>query len=125
MTRRIVAILLMAVLACWAGLSVAQAPDDKEPVRLKKKAGTDKKEPATPEKRPAKDPAAKPENQPKDEPRTDEPRTPDEDEEVLLQRVAKNLKVAEEKLAKGDLGEATAQVQEDILKDLNALLKRS
>jgi hypothetical protein len=123
MSRRICAVLLIALVAWVSGGSAAPEPEaDEPPVRLKKKkpAGgkVDEKGPQkTEDKKPA-----RPGEKAGDEPMSTEP-VPEVDEEEVLQRVAKNLKTVEQRLARKELGDATRQVQEDILKDLDALLK--
>ena len=49
----------------------------------------------------------------------------DEDEKDVLERVGKNMRAVEEKIANRELGEPTTQQQRDILKDLDSLIKKS
>lgn len=125
------------------GLAVAQDParddPDDPPIRLKKKPAEapkppmndDKKDPAKPpmnddKKDPAKPPMNDDKKDPakkmgdKDEP---EPQAPKEDEAEVLNRVAKNARLAEEKIANKELGGGTRQLQEDILSDLDSLIR--
>jgi hypothetical protein len=120
---RLATVLTAAALVA-VGLTVwAEPPADPDdpPVLLKKKGKPEGEAPAPPtgeEKKPdalPKDGAAK-------EPPAAEP---EESEEEVLQRVSKNLRTAEERLANQELGDATSQVQDDVIKDLDALIERS
>ena len=121
---------LLASGVLFVGLAYADDPPsgqpDDPPVRLKKKdkvdpnkAVPDKPDPAKP---PMKDDKKEPPKKAdaKDEP---EPATPQEDEAEVLNRVAKNVRMAEEKIANKELGDGTRQLQEDILKDLDSLIR--
>src|SRR5439155_16207667 len=97
------------------------------PVRLKKKnrpANEDAgKAPAAEEKKPeAKEPAKAGEPKKEAEP---EPQDPEQDEKETLERLSRNLRTAEERLANKEVDDATRQVQRDILKDLDALIELS
>jgi hypothetical protein len=49
----------------------------------------------------------------------------DEDEKEILERIGRNMKASEDKIANKELDDATRQTQEDIIKDLDALIKMS
>lgn len=113
-------LLFIAALCTFTGLAFAEppAPDDPEPpVRLKKKDKPKVEEPE-PEKKPVEKPTEKP-KKPKDEEPQDAP-APEAKE--VVERLNKNLRVAEERLSKKDASERTLTVQRDILKDLDALI---
>ena len=120
---------LLAVGVVFASLSFAQDPPaqpDDPPVRLKKKNKPDAEKPDTEKPTPAKPPMKDDKKTPpkkedgKEEP---EPAQPQEDEAEVLNRVAKNVRMAEEKIANKELGDNTRQLQEDILKDLDSLIQ--
>jgi hypothetical protein len=97
-------------------------PDQPEPpVRLKKKEKP-KAEPLPDKKPPPPKPDAKKGEGKDDEP--DDGTDPGEDPKVTLERLDKNMKDSAERLAKTDSGEGTRQVQRDILKDLDSLMKQ-
>ena len=120
---------LLVVGVLFAGLSFAQDPPaqpDDPPVRLKKKNKPDADKSDTAKPDPAKPPMKDDKKAPpkkedgKEEP---EPAQPQEDEAEVLNRVAKNVRMAEEKIANKELGDNTRQLQEDILKDLDSLIQ--
>jgi Ca-activated chloride channel family protein len=49
----------------------------------------------------------------------------DEDDKEVLQRVSKTMRSLEDKLANHELDESTLQLGDDILKDIDSLMKRS
>lgn len=63
----------------------------------------------------------------------DEPLVPEDgppaeaetDEQELLERIGRNMRAVEDKLSNRELGDATRQQQRDILRDLDALIKRA
>jgi hypothetical protein len=124
MIHRLMALLLaggvvFASLAAFA--DEPPADKDEPPLRLKKK-----NRPADP---PAKDEKAKPpldEDKKPDKPDADKgrepPPAPEEDEQEILQRITKNVRSVEERLANKELGEGTRQLQEDVLKDIDSLI---
>jgi hypothetical protein len=127
--RRWFVTLLVGVVAI-AGLSLAADPpgdQDEPPIRLKKKAKPDApkedpmKKPAPEEKKP--EPGAKDKDKEKD----DEPEAapPAEDEQEVLNRLLKNTRTAEERLANKEVNDSTQQLQRDILRDLDELIKRA
>lgn len=122
MTHRLLLIALtVGVLA--SGL-VAQDPDKPdEPLRLKKK-----KKPDEPMKEPDKkveEPKPADPMQPAKEPPVVNPITTEEEEKELLERVARNMRKVEDQLLNKELNEATLQTEDDILKDLDALIKKA
>jgi hypothetical protein len=129
--RRTLTLLVVGALLL-TGLVVGDEPPagakEDPPLRLKRKKRDG--EPPAPEKKgaePAKEkdkPEAKKE---KEEPLVPEDGRPveDEDEKDVLERVAKNMRSVEEKIANRELGEPTAQQQRDILKDIDSLIKKS
>ena len=106
------------------GSLTAQQPDkdDPEPVRLKKVNPADEKPATKPdEKKPDdKKPATKPgeKDAPKDEPEGD----PEAKAKEILARIAKDIESAKERLKAKDPGDATQQVQRDIVKGLDELI---
>jgi hypothetical protein len=129
---RRIAVGLLSVAFLLAGLAVAQEAQpggDDPPVRLKKKVKPDAGEKAKDDQpKPADPPKDEPKDKPKDEPKMgDEPAMPDEpeaDENEVLNRVGKNMRTSEDRLANRELNDSTRQVQEDILKDLDDLINR-
>jgi len=108
-------ILAVAGLALWA-----QPPGEPEdPPVLKKK---DK--PAADDPLPPKDGDKKPADKPKDDAK-EPPGPPQESAEEVLQRVAKNLHTADDRLANKEVGDGTRQVQDDIIKDLDSLINKA
>src|SRR5438552_471533 len=135
MTRRWLS-WLAGTLVLTAGMILAAdgpLPDDDQPVRLKKKKRPDRVNPGKddPDKKPA-DPDKKPDEK-KDDKKADdmpgeitrdgEPVTPDEEDKEVFERIAKNMKSSEDRLANKELDESTRQIQEDIIKDLDSLIK--
>jgi hypothetical protein len=135
MTRRLSGILL-AVLVLLVGLGGAQEPAGEQggdpPLRLKKKkrAGdapaakqpgkeSKDKEPAKPKE---KAPGAKEKEEPLDP--EDGPMDEEEDDKEVLDRIGRNMRSVEEKLGNRELGEPTSQQMRDIVKDIDALIRR-
>lgn len=132
MIRRVV-VGLLSVAFLIAGLAIAQEPPggDDPPVRLKKKNKPDAVEKG-------KEDQPKPADPPKDEPKDKDPKdkdpkegaepaVPDEpemDESEVLNRVGKNMRTSEDRLANRELTDGTRQVQDDILKDLDSLINQ-
>ncbi|HEV3237650.1 MAG TPA: hypothetical protein VGZ25_11720 [Gemmataceae bacterium] len=105
-------------------------PDGKEPpVRLKKKnkPGSETLEKPKLDEGPL---SPKEENKKLDPPRLQDPKEEPEpaadeaevDQQEMLNRIAKNVRSAENRLANRELGEDTKQVQRDILDDLDRLI---
>lgn len=111
--------LLIAALTvgmAWLTAAFADEPKsgDSEPPRLKKK------------ERPADAPADEPKLRPKEGEKPDpQPLQPEEDPKETLNRLNKNLRATEDRLARKDAGDTTRQLQRDILKDLDSLIKES
>jgi hypothetical protein len=132
--RRVVVGLLSVVFLIAVALAQEPAGDD-PPVRLKKKVRPDaaekaKEEPPKPAEPPRDEPKEKEKEKAKEakEPKEgDEPpaaEQPETDEAEVLNRVGKNMRTSEDRLANRELTDATRQVQEDILKDLDALINQ-
>src|SRR5262245_41715270 len=125
---------------CCLGLAVTgysvqpPAEDEPPPVRLKKKErkpAAEPEKPADPVKPPDKpvDPV-KPKPKLDDDDRLDrkddlKQPPPENEDNDILERVAKNARVSEDKLANQEVGEGTRQIQRDILDDLDKLLKQA
>ena len=139
MTRRL-GIGLLALALAFFGRVVADDPaaDQPEPpVRLKKKARPRPAEPAKEKAEPAKEKAqpSEPAPEKKPQPPPEEPgeegdkelegKDPGEEAKEALARASKNMRVSEERLARKDPGQGTRQIQQDILKDLDALIKQT
>jgi hypothetical protein len=135
MIRRLLP-LFLAGMVIVAGLVTAQEPagGGDGPLRLKKKKRPADNPAAT---KPAKDKEkAKDPPDPKDKPpakeKAEEPLDPEdgpagdpeEDDKEILERIGRNMRGVEEKLGHRELGDPTSQQQRDILKDLDALMKR-
>ncbi len=101
------------------------APDQPEsPAQLQKKAkpgDKDAEQPPVPAEKKAEPPSAKP-AKPKMDEKPGDASEPEIDEQETLNRVSKNVRLAEERLGKKELTEGTRQVQRDILDDLDALI---
>ena len=99
------------------------APEQPEaPLRLKKKAKPPADAPA-PEKQPEK---AKPPREPESRDDKGEPdKDPAQEAKEVVERVSKNMRAAEDRLAQKDAGDGTRQIQRDILKDLDALIEQA
>jgi len=125
---------LVSVAFLLAGLALAQdPPGDDPPVRLKKKNRADavekgKEEPAKPVDPPPIDPKEKDPKvkDPKEkDPKEDAaPEEPEMDEAEVLNRVGKNMRTSEDRLANRELTDGTQQVQDDIIKDLDSLINK-
>jgi len=126
--RRLVA--LCAVAFVVAGFVLA---DDEPAPRLKKKArpgdeNAPKKEEPTPKEKTKEKPSQPPRlpDRPKVDDDPDIPPPEQEiDEQEVLGRVSKNMRAAEERLDNKDLGEGTRQMQRDVVKGLDDLIRQS
>jgi hypothetical protein len=139
MIRRLGAILLAAVVLvvglAWAdedGPDKKPKPDSAPRLKRKKRAAAPA-EPKQPGKAEDDGPKDKPPGKGKGKPREAEPddaivpedgADPEEDDQEVLERLAKNMRAVEEKLGNREVGEPTRQQQRDILKDIDALLRR-
>jgi hypothetical protein len=128
-------VLLSGIL--WAGSDDPVQDQSEPPVRLKKKI----KSPAHDEQGRPRNPDQKPGEMPgkSESPKTGQPRpgehvtgkeqARDEDPEQrikeIMERVSKNLHTAQQRLGKKDSGDATQQVQRDIVKDLEELIEQT
>jgi hypothetical protein len=121
---------LLAVALSWVGLAAAEDPvldPTEQPVRLKKKHKAKvEQEPAAEKKpdEPKKEDEAKKDGEAK-KPARPNPAQAEEERKKLVQRVLKNMRAAEKRLAKRDPGEGTRQIQRDILKDLDKLIEET
>jgi hypothetical protein len=96
----------------------AKSQDQPEPpVRFKKKAKA-KEEPKDEEKKLKTKPQSKTE---KEEPADAEP---EKDAKEIVARIAKNMEVSKDRLAKKDPGDGTRQIQRDIIKDIDSLIEQ-
>jgi hypothetical protein len=122
---------LLTVAFVLAGFVLADDP----PPRLKKKARPVEDAPAKKEEPDAKD-KDKEQKKPAEPPRLpDKPKVDDDpdmpppeeeiDEQEVLNRVAKNMRASEDRLGNKELGEDTQQVQRDIVKDLEDLIRQT
>lgn len=144
MNRRSVLLFFMAFAVCAL---VAQEPaepprlkkkkrDGAPPPEVKKEMGLPKeelpKEKDEPNPVKGKEPPVKG-LKGKEAPAKDEPIVPEdgergdpgEDDKDILERIGKNMRAVEDKLSNKELGETTEQQQRDILKDIDALIRRS
>jgi hypothetical protein len=88
------------------------------PVRLKKK-----EKPKAPEEPGKKTEPAKP-PEPKEPPGPPPAGDPEQNPAEILARVSRDMRASEERLGQKDPGEATQQIQRDILKNLDALIEQ-
>lgn len=134
MTRRILAILLASLVALGGLAATADEPPpgpDDAPLRLKKKPkpADNKADPAKPAAKKADE--KKPEEQKPDEKKPEEakegpaPTAPEQDEKEVMERLSRNVRSVADRLKDGELNEGTRQLQEDILKDIESLIRRS
>lgn len=125
---------------CLALAGTAQEQDKEPinpepPVRLKKKnpreAKPDEKKPD--EKKPVEaDPREKTDPPKKEEPKqprvdgpgAEDPAPMEDESKKTLERISKNMRASEDRIAKKDLDEGTKQVQQDIIKDLDSLINQ-
>jgi len=119
--------LLMAGTMASAGLFLAQAqePAKDDPPRLPRRNKTTQPQPTRPqEKEPDKQPPPKLDDKDKLDPRDDIKGAAQEQAEAeeLLKRIAKNTRLLEERLAAGEVGDATQQIHDDVLKDIEKLI---
>jgi hypothetical protein len=132
MIRRAILFRLLLVLAgatSRAGAADEPARDKPEPPALLKKKDKPPADEARPDKKPeapAK-PGKKSEPPRKDGAKDDDPppQDPEQDPKEILARITKNMKASEDRLAKKDPSEATREIQRDIVKDLDSLIKQS
>lgn len=125
MIRRIAVCLMAFSLTALIAAAADDPKPDEPPVELKKKKkqdGPDDKKPAPK----AKDADPKKDGEPKkdDDPKA-EPPPAAEDEKQVLERINKNMKASEDRLKNKDPGDSTRQIQKDIVKDLDSLIKQT
>jgi hypothetical protein len=125
MIHRILALVAVAFFL----LNFVLADDD--PPRLKKKVkpgdenAPKKEEPKVKDKEKPKEPPRLPEKPKVGDDDDMPPPEPEIDEQEVLNRVAKDMRASEDRLGKKDLSEGTRQVQRDIVKGLDDLIKQS
>jgi hypothetical protein len=127
--RRLVACLLALSFTALAMAADDPRPEPPDPLVKKKRpdkpAAKDKESPkkdSEPKKdlEPKKDAGPKKDGDPKDE-----PAPPADDDKVILERINKNMKESGDRLKKNDPGDATRQVQKDIVTDLDSLINQA
>lgn len=125
MIKRLLTLILAGMLTATTMVALAEDPPkgDEPPVRLKKKGKPNAED--KPKVDPGKPDDKKPRDKDKEEPKAAPAPEPQVDEQEVLNRVAKTMRSVQTKLAKFDLGEGTRQAQEDILKDLDKLIRNS
>jgi type IV secretory pathway VirB10-like protein len=124
---------LLLALGLTFSLCLAAAADDQPepPVRLKKKARAEPGTPARPRDPmpPGKsEPPRKPDDQkPREEKETQviDPQELQQKIHEVMNRLTKNLRMAEDRLSRKDTGRNTQQVQQDIVKDLEQLIAQT
>jgi hypothetical protein len=130
--KRLLTVAALTLAVFWGRASFADEPGaggEEPPIRLKKKT----KPSSVPESKPspaqskdgAKQPGPPKAMDPQDDPELPAADEPEVDEEEMLNRIAKNMRSAEARLANKELGEETKQVQRDILKDLDRLIDQN
>ena len=136
MTRRILALLLSALVVTGGLAAFADDPPPDPgdaPLRLKKKPKADDKK-AEPPKTDKKADDKKPDDKKPDEktPETKDeakegpaPAEPQEDEKEVMERLSRNVRSVGDRLAKQEINEGTRQLQDDILKDIESLIRHS
>jgi hypothetical protein len=128
--KRLLPVLLAALIAGMAGAFEPPDDDGDAPVKLKKRGklngeGPAKLDPVPPEEGDKDPPKGK---KPEDPPKADGPKEgevdPGQEEKEILERIERNMRKVEDTLANNELTEGTIQTQEDIVKDLERLLKK-
>lgn len=128
MIRRLIAVVLTAglVISVRAAFDPPAEPEE-PPVKLRKKP----KEPVNPDKPPEK-PERPPEKpkldddlDPREQGKEVQPNNVEPEPDEILQRIAKNTRKSEEKLAEKDVSDPTRQIQDEILKDIDKLIEQS
>lgn len=128
-TRRVLRLATLTLLACFLTTVVASADDPKpaDPppvIEKKKKVDPPKTKDADPKKDPDKKAPDKKDVDPKKDDPKDDPAPDGADGKKLLERINKNMEESKDRLAKKDPGAATREIQKDIVKDLDALIKQ-
>lgn len=130
MIRRMLS-LLTVVLLLLTGWVVAEDPpannkEDGLPLRLKRKKRDGETDKAPLEKKAEKSQPQEKEKEKEDLLIPEDGPPPEaEDEKDVLERISRNMRDVEEKLANRELGEPTAQQQRDILRDIDSLIRKS
>jgi hypothetical protein len=126
MIRRTLVLAIGVFIVATLATAADDPPSDPAdpPLRLKKKKKDPAEEKKAEDQRPQeKKPADKKDDKPDEITRDGEPVGPEEDENEVLERVARNMKSSEDRLINKELNEGTRQVQDDIVKDLDALIR--
>src|SRR5262245_4046053 len=115
--KRLLTVVFAGVLVGLVGWAVAQppGPGDEPPVRLKKKEKLDKPDPKKPDpekpdpmaEKPKKKPRLDDDLDPRDDPKLPPPVVTESNEREIMQRLARNTRLSEEKLGNRELGEGT------------------
>jgi len=127
--KRFLTVAALTLAVFWGRASLADEPGaggEEPPIRLKKKTKPSsvpesKASPAQ-SKDGSKQPGPPKAMDPQDDPEPPAADEPEVDEQEMLNRIAKNMRSAEARLANKELDEETKQVQRDILKDLDRLI---
>jgi hypothetical protein len=128
--RRLVACLLALSFTALAVAADDPRPEPPDPLVKKKRPDADNSAPKdkeAPKKdgNPKKDTEPKKDAEKKDGDPKDEPAPPAEDDKAILERINKNMKESGDRLKKNDPGDATRQVQKDIVADLDSLINQA
>lgn len=113
----------LLIAALLIPLTTAQEPDE-PPVRLKKKERPDVPKPEPEKKEDPKPEPKPPEPKPDDKSEPEAP-PPAESEEEIFDRLLKNTKKAQDRLANREVDDGTQQLQRDILDDIQKLIRKS
>jgi hypothetical protein len=121
MNRRLCLVLLASgiLMTTWTSAQEPSTDKDEPPLRLKKKPPADDAPPDQPK------PPKVGDTKPGDPTKEPEPAEPEGNDKEVLERISHNLRSLEERLANKELGDATRQVGEDILKDIDSLIRMS
>jgi hypothetical protein len=130
--KRIFASLLLGFGIVLAGSAQPPSGDTQEPpVRLKKKKKAQPEQPPDKPERPEQQPEVKKKPKlredgdldPRDDLKLEGKQESEEDQ--ILERITRNTRLSEEKLANREVGEPTRKLQEDVLKDLDRLIQKA
>jgi hypothetical protein len=110
---------------------LAQEKPDEPPIRLKKKIRPGEENRDVPGKEtprrtspPVEKKPGPPTGDPRQKPEPPKEDLPAQDDQEVLNRIEKNMRTAQDRLAHRELNDGTEQVQDDIVKDLDQLIKR-
>jgi hypothetical protein len=133
MTRRVIPMILVAAVALGSLVAAQDTDPGDGPVRLKKKNRDPEPEAKDPVKQPPLEPDVKGEEPGRGKDRlkdaVPEGEQPDqaqgEDPKEVLSRIDRNLKSVVDRLENNELNDATRQRQDDVLNDLESLIKQN